>query len=180
MHAVGEHTILETPVWIALSYILLLEQTLFPFIPSFLFIFSVTQHEAHLSKDGYRSFPPGFIWSLFSLCLVIVSFAATWLLLGFHAVAESSLWFPSFCFALSSASSQSPAADPRKSCCFSVLAYVIPTYSYVILCNVFAAVATLKTISLPVRLYAEMNRVKRIVLTANERKCVCYYHKGIC
>lgn len=44
----------------------------------------------------------------------------------------------------------------------------------------FAAAATFKTISLPVRLYAEMNRVKWIVLTANEQKCVCYYHRGIC
>lgn len=41
------------------------------------------------------------------------------------------------CFPPSSASSQSPAADPRKSCCFSALAYVIPTYLYVILCNIF-------------------------------------------
>lgn len=86
----------------------------------------------------------------------------------------------SVCFAPSSASSQSPAEDPRKSCCFSLPAYIIPTYSYVILCNVFAAAATFKTISLPVRLYAEMNRAKWIVLTANEQKCVCYYHRGIC
>lgn len=32
---------------------------------------------------------------------------------------------------------QSPVADTRKSCCFSLLAYVIPTYLYFILCNVF-------------------------------------------
>lgn len=41
------------------------------------------------------------------------------------------------CFPPSSASSQSPADDPRKSCCISALAYVIPTYLYVILCNYF-------------------------------------------
>lgn len=48
MHAVGENTVLETPVWITLSYILLLEQTLFPFIPSLLFILSshVLSHAA--------------------------------------------------------------------------------------------------------------------------------------
>lgn len=84
----------------------------------------------------------------------------------------------SVCFPPSSASSQSPAADPRKSCSFSVLAYVIPTYLYVILCNVFAAVATLKTISLPVKLYAEMNHVNGTVLTTKERQCVCYYREG--
>lgn len=85
----------------------------------------------------------------------------------------------SVCFPPSSASSQSLAADPRKSCCISLLAYVIPTYLYVILCNVFAAVATLKTISLPVRLCVEMNHVKPTVLTPNERQCVCNYHEGI-
>lgn len=68
------------------------------------------------------------------------------------------------CFPPSSASSQSPADDPRKSCCISALAYVIPTYLYVILCNIFffifAAAATLRTISVPVKLYAKMNHTE--------------------
>lgn len=44
-----------------------------------------------------ESFLPRCIWRLSSPCLVIVSFAATWLLLAFHSFAESSLWFLSFC-----------------------------------------------------------------------------------
>ena len=74
-----------------------------------------------------------------SLCLVIVSLTATWPLLGFRSVAESPLLFPSLCLAPSSARSPSSAADTRKSC--SVFAYVIPTYLYVMLCNVIVPVA---------------------------------------
>lgn len=41
-----------------------------------------------------------------------------------------------------------------------LVAYVIPTYLYVLLCNVLTVVATLKTISVSVKLYAEMNDVE--------------------
>lgn len=110
-------------------------------ISGFLFIFShvfYVQHEAHLFKEK----PGPFLLVAFevsSLC------ALSWCasqphgfclaftqLLNHHFDSLLSVFFPP-----SSASSQSPAADPRKSCCFSVLAYVIPTYLYVILCNVF-------------------------------------------
>lgn len=125
-----------------------------------LLMFPVCRHEAHLFKKNLKEpfLRVAFgLSSLFALSLWVSQphgfFLAFTQLLNHRF--DSLL---SVCFPPSSASSQSLAADPRKSCCFSVLAYVIPTYLYVILCNVFAAVATLKTISLPVRLYAQMNR----------------------
>lgn len=151
-------------------------------------IFSSSFHSMHFSvrmkliHPRLNPLPPAFSFGVSSsLCLVIVSFRGHVApCLAFTQLLNHRFDSPlSVCFAPSSASSQSPADDPRKSCCFSLPAYIIPTYSYVILCNVFAAAATFKTISLPVRLYAEMNRVKWIVLTTNEQKCVCYYHRGI-
>lgn len=150
-----------------------------PFTPSSLLL-SVSIKLIH---PRLNPLPPAFSFGVSSpLCLVIVSFCGHVApCLAFTQLLNHRFDSPlSVCFAPSSASSQSPADDPRKSCCFSLPAYIIPTYSYVILCNVFAAAATFKTISLAVRLYAEMNRVKWIVLTTNEQKCVCYYHRGIC
>lgn len=138
----GEHKIIRNPsVWTVSTCLLL-----YLFSPTslslgfylFSLMFFYVQHEAHLFKEK----PGPFLLVAFevsSLC------ALSWCasqphgfclaftqLLNHHFDSLLSVFFPP-----SSASSQSPAADPRKSCCFSVLAYVIPTYLYVILCNVF-------------------------------------------
>lgn len=108
---------------------------------SYLFslMFFYVQHKAHLFKENPGPSPPGCILKrLLSLHChreLCSHMASAWLWLSCWIIALI-LFFLSF-LPPSSASSQSPAADPRKSCCLSVLAYVIPTYLYVILCNVF-------------------------------------------